>query len=125
MSLTPQQQCLASANLGLRNCTSIPLHDCCPPDVVLSPAELCGLAIYSKIINCTVTPRDICCVDIPDPALRDALSICITVMLAVIMLGMGCSVEIRKVFIYLKKPIGPVVGLLCQFSKYTYLCYII
>ena len=77
----------------------------------------CSVLIYVGYINCTIEPKNLCCVDIPDKSLRDALSICITVMLGVIMLGMGCSVEIQKVRDYLKKPVGPIVGLCGQFRK--------
>ena len=125
--LSPQQQqeCMFAIKLGIVNCSSIPQHPLCclyDPNAELTPVERCTLGIRTGQVNCSITPKHICCVDIPDPALRNALSICITVMLAVVMIGMGCSVEIQKVITYLKRPIGPIVGLLCQYSKYA-ICF--
>ncbi|XP_078489387.1 ileal sodium/bile acid cotransporter-like [Ciona intestinalis] len=50
----------------------------------------------------------------PDPS-RQILNILITVMLAIIMIGMGCAVELPKVIKHLKKPSGVIVGFFCQF----------
>lgn len=49
--------------------------------------------------------------------LRVILSYLITAMLAVVMVGMGCAVDLKVVKKHLKRPTGIIVGFLCQFGK--------
>ncbi|KAG7467296.1 hypothetical protein MATL_G00151860 [Megalops atlanticus] len=44
------------------------------------------------------------------------LSTVLTVMLAMVMFAMGCTVEIRKLWGHIKRPWGIIVGFLCQFG---------
>ncbi|XP_077375085.1 ileal sodium/bile acid cotransporter-like [Festucalex cinctus] len=45
-----------------------------------------------------------------------ALSIVLTIMLAIIMFTMGCAVEAKKVWGHLKRPWGIAIGFVCQFG---------
>jgi len=53
----------------------------------------------------------------PSSQQGDALTIAITVVIAFIMVGMGCAVDI-KIVKHLKKPSGVIIGVLCQFGGY-------
>ncbi|XP_036396724.1 ileal sodium/bile acid cotransporter-like [Megalops cyprinoides] len=44
------------------------------------------------------------------------LSTVLTIMLAMVMFAMGCTVEIRKLWGHIKRPWGIIVGFLCQFG---------
>ena len=50
-------------------------------------------------------------------AVQRALSYAITVIVAVVMVGMGCGVEFEKMKKHIKKPTGILVGLICQFGE--------
>ena len=42
-------------------------------------------------------------------------NILVRVGLIIIMLGMGCCIEVNNILQHLKRPIGPAIGMLCQF----------
>lgn len=44
------------------------------------------------------------------------MSTVLTVMLAMVMFAMGCTVEVMKLWGHIKKPWGIVIGFLCQFG---------
>ncbi|XP_073526516.1 ileal sodium/bile acid cotransporter-like [Phyllobates terribilis] len=48
--------------------------------------------------------------------LNTVLSIVITVMLALVMFSMGCTVEIKRFWGHIKRPWGIAIGFLCQFG---------
>lgn len=48
--------------------------------------------------------------------LNTVLSIVITVMLALVMFSMGCTVEAKKFWGHIRRPWGIAVGFLCQFG---------
>ncbi|KAL3865793.1 hypothetical protein ACJMK2_043147 [Sinanodonta woodiana] len=48
-------------------------------------------------------------------ALKVASDVVITMTLVVIMLGMGCTIEIKNLVHHLKKPIGATIGMIAQF----------
>lgn len=52
--------------------------------------------------------------------IRDALNILIQVLIVVINLGMGMTVDYKTVLQILKKPVGPVIGVICQFGKFFF-----
>jgi len=54
----------------------------------------------------------------PNQQQVDALTIAITVVIAFVMVGMGCAVDIKIVLHHMKKPSGVIIGVLCQFGGY-------
>lgn len=44
------------------------------------------------------------------------MSVVLTVMLALVMFAMGCTVEARKLWSHLKRPWGIIIGFICQFG---------
>lgn len=48
--------------------------------------------------------------------LNKVLSTVITIMLALVMFSMGCTVEVKKFWAHIKRPWGIAVGFLCQFG---------
>lgn len=47
------------------------------------------------------------------------------VMLGLLMFSLGCSVEIRKLWLHIRRPWGIAVGLLCQFGLMPLLAYLL
>uniref|UniRef100_UPI00358E377E ileal sodium/bile acid cotransporter n=1 Tax=Myxine glutinosa TaxID=7769 RepID=UPI00358E377E len=52
----------------------------------------------------------------PNATLGRVVSTVLTVMMAFVMLSLGCNVEARKMWIHIKKPWGVFVGFVCQFG---------
>lgn len=48
--------------------------------------------------------------------LSTVLSIVLTVMLAMVMFSMGCTVEVHKLWAHIRRPWGIFIGFLCQFG---------
>ncbi|XP_061406797.1 ileal sodium/bile acid cotransporter-like [Lethenteron reissneri] len=48
--------------------------------------------------------------------LNFTLSIVLTLMLALVMFAMGCTVQIHKVIVHLRNPWGIIIGFVCQFG---------
>lgn len=51
--------------------------------------------------------------------LKSILSNVLSGLISFIMVGIGCSIEGRKILKHIKKPTGVVSGLFCQFGKYN------
>jgi len=49
--------------------------------------------------------------------LQDALGYTTTVLVAIVMVGMGCATDVRIIMKHLKKPTGVVIGFVCQFGR--------
>ncbi|XP_018538593.2 ileal sodium/bile acid cotransporter [Lates calcarifer] len=60
--------------------------------------------------NCLVPPSD------SNAVLSLVLSTVLTVMLAMVMFSMGCTVDTKKLWGHIKRPWGIVIGFLCQFG---------
>lgn len=60
--------------------------------------------------NCLVPPSDF------NAILSLALSTVLTVMLALVMFSMGCTVEVTKLWGHIRRPWGIFIGFLCQFG---------
>uniref|UniRef100_A0A8D0AIK1 Ileal sodium/bile acid cotransporter n=1 Tax=Sander lucioperca TaxID=283035 RepID=A0A8D0AIK1_SANLU len=60
--------------------------------------------------NCLVPPSNF------NETLGLVLSTVLTVMLAMVMFSMGCTVEVKKLWGHIKKPWGILIGFLCQFG---------
>ena len=60
--------------------------------------------------SCLVPPSDY------NAILSLVLSTVLTVMLAMVMFAMGCTVEVAKLWQHLRRPWGIVIGFLCQFG---------
>ncbi|XP_070694210.1 ileal sodium/bile acid cotransporter [Pempheris klunzingeri] len=74
-------------------------------------AAVCdSLATICSGTNCLVPPSTF------NDTLSLALSIVLTVMLALVMFSMGCTVDTQKLLGHLKKPWGIIIGFLCQFG---------
>ena len=54
--------------------------------------------------------------------IRDALNILIMCLIVIINLGMGMTIDYKTVITILKKPIGPVIGVVCQFGESYIYC---
>ncbi|KAM9802284.1 ileal sodium/bile acid cotransporter [Syngnathus typhle] len=72
--------------------------------VCLSEATICSGA------NCLVPTTDF------NATLSLVLSTVLTIMLAMVMFSMGCTVDAQKLWGHLKRPWGIVIGFLCQFG---------
>lgn len=69
-----------------------------------------SLATVCSGSNCLVPPNNF------NEILGVAMSTTLTIMLAMVMFAMGCTVEIMKLWGHIKKPWGILVGFLCQFG---------
>ncbi|XP_012502638.1 PREDICTED: solute carrier family 10 member 6 [Propithecus coquereli] len=47
------------------------------------------------------------------------------VMMALLMFSLGCSVEVRKLWMHIRRPWGIAVGLLCQFGLMPFIAYLL
>ena len=47
-----------------------------------------------------------------------ALSVSLTVVIAITMLGVGCGVDVRTLKVHFVRPIGIIVGFVSQFCEY-------
>lgn len=68
------------------------------------------LATVCSGTDCLVPPSNF------NEMLGLVLSTVLTVMLALVMFAMGCTVEIAKLLGHLKRPWGIFIGFLCQFG---------
>ncbi|KAM4561007.1 ileal sodium/bile acid cotransporter [Fundulus diaphanus] len=69
-----------------------------------------SLATVCSGADCLVPPSNF------NAILSTVLSAVLTVMLALVMFAMGCTVEASKLWGHIKKPWGIVIGFLCQFG---------
>ncbi|XP_047226995.1 ileal sodium/bile acid cotransporter [Girardinichthys multiradiatus] len=69
-----------------------------------------SLAAVCSGANCLIPPSNF------NAVLSLVLSTVLTVMLALVMFAMGCTVEASKLWSHVKKPWGIVIGFLCQFG---------
>lgn len=58
-------------------------------------------------------------------AVQQALGLTLAVMLGLVILSLGCSVEVSKVWLNLKRPWGILVGLVCQFVMMPLTSYLL
>lgn len=68
--------------------------------------------------NATICSGTSCLVP-PDPfndILNVVMSTTLTVMLALVMFSMGCTVEARQLWVHIRRPWGIFIGFLCQFG---------
>ncbi|MEE6470736.1 hypothetical protein FKM82_009052 [Ascaphus truei] len=73
--------------------------------------ESCSVnATFCNGTSCLLPPDNF------NAILNTVLSTVITVMLALVMFAMGCTVEIQKFWGHIKRPWGIAVGFLCQFG---------
>ncbi|XP_061697094.1 ileal sodium/bile acid cotransporter [Syngnathoides biaculeatus] len=75
-----------------------------PPAVCLSESTICSGA------NCLVPTSDF------NALLGLVLSTVLTIMLAMVMFSMGCTVDAQKLWGHVKRPWGIIIGFLCQFG---------
>ncbi|XP_029968059.1 ileal sodium/bile acid cotransporter-like [Salarias fasciatus] len=57
--------------------------------------------------------------------LSTVLSAVITVMMAIVMFSMGCTVDARKLWGHLKRPWGIIIGFLCQFGLMPLIAFLL
>ncbi|KAM4559119.1 ileal sodium/bile acid cotransporter-like [Odontesthes bonariensis] len=60
--------------------------------------------------NCIVPPSDF------NAVLSLVMSISVTVMLALVMFAMGCTVEAKRLWGHIRRPWGIIIGFICQFG---------
>lgn len=70
-----------------------------------------SLIIFNDTANSTESPNIV-----PQgPRLLDRISDgVVAITLIVLMLGMGCTIEVKKLLKHLRRPFGPAVGMVCQ-----------
>ncbi|KAF1382191.1 hypothetical protein PFLUV_G00141060 [Perca fluviatilis] len=74
------------------------------------PAACAPLSTVCSGENCLVPPGNF------NETLGLVLSTVLTVMLAMVMFSMGCTVEVKKLWGHIKRPWGILIGFLCQFG---------
>ncbi|KAI3355932.1 hypothetical protein L3Q82_004477 [Scortum barcoo] len=79
-------------------------------DVTVVPIACNSLATVCSGANCLVPPSDF------NAILGLVLSTVLTIMLAMVMFSMGCTVDADKLWGHIKKPWGIIIGFLCQFG---------
>lgn len=57
--------------------------------------------------------------------LQQALGVTLAVMLGLVIFSLGCSVEVSKIWLNLKRPWGILVGLVCQFCMMPLTAYLL
>ena len=50
--------------------------------------------------------------------IQRALSVTLTVVVSITMTGVGCGVDVRQLKVHFVRPVGIIVGFVCQFGKY-------
>ncbi|XP_034741639.1 ileal sodium/bile acid cotransporter [Etheostoma cragini] len=75
-----------------------------------APAACAPLSTVCSGPNCLVPPSNF------NETLGLILSTVLTVMLAMVMFSMGCTVEVKKLWSHIKRPWGILIGFLCQFG---------
>lgn len=74
------------------------------------PAGCDPLATLCSGTDCLIPPSDF------NAVLGLVLSSVLTVMLALVMFAMGCTVEVQKLLGHLRRPWGIIIGFICQFG---------
>lgn len=74
------------------------------------PADCEPLATVCSGTDCLIPPSNF------NAVLGLVLSTVLTVMLAMVMFAMGCTVEVAKLWGHLRRPWGIIIGFLCQFG---------
>ncbi|MGH0190476.1 UNVERIFIED_CONTAM: hypothetical protein FKN15_046507 [Acipenser sinensis] len=54
-----------------------------------------------------------------------AFSVVLTVMLALVVFSLGCTVEVGKLWFHLRRPWGIIVGIVCQFGLMPLIAYLL
>lgn len=57
--------------------------------------------------------------------LKLVFTVVLAVMMGLVMFSLGCSVEIQKLWLHIRRPWGIVVGLLCQFGLMPLIAYLL
>lgn len=78
--------------------------------VVALPASCDSHATICSGANCLVPPSDF------NEVLSLVLSTVLTIMLAMVMFSMGCTVDVVKLWGHIRRPWGIFIGFLCQFG---------
>ncbi|XP_023272839.1 ileal sodium/bile acid cotransporter [Seriola lalandi dorsalis] len=81
-----------------------------PKPTTTVPAACHSLAAVCSGSNCLVPPSNF------NEILSLVLSTVLTIMLAMVMFSMGCTVDAKKLWGHIKRPWGIVIGFLCQFG---------
>lgn len=78
-------------------------------------------------VNATICTGTSCLVprDPFNDILSVVMSVAITVMLAMVMFSMGCTVEARKLWGHVRRPWGIFIGFLCQFGIMPFTAFIL
>ena len=53
--------------------------------------------------------------------LQQGLSLTLTVVISIVMIGVGCGVDFRLLKAHFIRPVGIIIGFLCQFRKCFFL----
>uniref|UniRef100_A0A3Q3XAF7 Ileal sodium/bile acid cotransporter n=1 Tax=Mola mola TaxID=94237 RepID=A0A3Q3XAF7_MOLML len=78
--------------------------------VIVVPAGCDALATICSGADCIVSSSDF------NEVLSLVLSTVLTIMLAMVMFAMGCTVEAKKLWGHIRRPWGIFIGFLCQFG---------
>lgn len=57
--------------------------------------------------------------------LKLVFTVVLAVMMGLVMFSLGCSVEIQKLWLHIRRPWGIAVGLLCQFGLMPLIAYLL
>ncbi|XP_071751060.2 sodium-dependent organic anion transporter-like [Centroberyx gerrardi] len=60
-----------------------------------------------------------------DDGIPQSLQVVLTIMLAMVAFSLGCTVEVPKLWFYLRRPWGVLVGLICQFGLMPLAAYLL
>ncbi|XP_041086958.1 solute carrier family 10 member 6-like [Polyodon spathula] len=60
-----------------------------------------------------------------DDRLSFAFSVVLTVMLALVVFSLGCTLEVGKLWFHLRRPWGIIVGIVCQFGLMPLIAYLL
>lgn len=76
------------------------------------------LEIMNTTMNITTTTGSPVESDPTKVALKEVMSVLLVVLLAVIMMSLGCTIELNALKKQIKKPLPPIIGMLLQFVAY-------
>ena len=85
--------------------------DIAATDVTTLAGNLTTYAMINENTTLVFIPRE-------NSIVQRALSYTLTAVIAVIMIGVGCGVDVRELKPHFLKPVGITVGFLCQFCKF-------
>lgn len=76
-------------------------------------------------VNATVCSGTSCLVPESDfnVILSKVLSVVLTVMLAMVMFSMGCTVDVHNLWAHIRRPWGIFIGFLCQFGIMPFVAF--